>query len=141
MNNQPTQPGKLPEEVQKNIEAKALSYLESLYDKGYVVERLKDPGNAPNDWFRILSAHKNGQREYAEKWWEVSKENKKLKEIYASDLENTRRLLVQNQSLQQENEKLKAALEWIKTYGPVDKLTVQFIDKALASYGKEGQNG
>lgn len=30
------------------------------------------------------------------------------------------------------------ALEWIKTYGPVDELTVKFIDKALEQWeGKE----
>jgi len=35
------------------------------------------------------------------------------------------------------------ALEWIKTYGPIDALTVKFIDKALADYAgeKEGADG
>lgn len=28
-------------------------------------------------------------------------------------------------------QKLAEALEWIKTYGPVDDLTIKFIDKAL----------
>lgn len=30
------------------------------------------------------------------------------------------------------------ALEWIKTYGPVDELTVRFIDKALEQWKEVG---
>src|SRR5688572_14088642 len=30
------------------------------------------------------------------------------------------------------------ALEWIKTYGPCDSLTVKFIDNALAKYKEVG---
>ena len=37
-------------------------------------------------------------------------------------------------------EYLIPALEWIKTYGPCDDLTVKFIDNALAKY-KEVGNG
>jgi hypothetical protein len=37
-------------------------------------------------------------------------------------------------------EHLIPALEWIKTYGPCDAITVKFIDNALAKY-KEVTNG
>jgi hypothetical protein len=40
-------------------------------------------------------------------------------------------------------EGLVTALEWIKTYGPCDDLTVKFIDKSIATYNgkKEVTNG
>jgi len=37
-------------------------------------------------------------------------------------------------------EHLIPALEWIKTYGPCDALTIKFIDKAIGKY-KEVENG
>jgi len=33
------------------------------------------------------------------------------------------------------------ALEWFKTYGPCDALTVKFIDNALAKYKEVGNEG
>lgn len=36
-------------------------------------------------------------------------------------------------------QKMADALEWIKTYGPVDDLTVKFIDKTLNEWNGTGK--
>lgn len=120
MSNQPTQPGKLPEEVQKKIAKQARMFASTLT-------------RAYDDVHKVLT-------EWAEKWWEEKQSKEAFQDLASHTGELLNKAVSERNAVQQENVKLKAALKEItkqETYYHV----VEIASKALASGGKEVENG
>ena len=115
---------KLPADVQHKIEKDA----ELFADKEF-----PDYHKQPRMYDVCESSYEAGATEWAEKWWE----EKRAKEGTALILQFRMQELAQ---LREENERLRAALEEITKQDNYYDV-IEIASKALASVGKEGEDG
>ncbi len=135
----------LPAEVKQVIIDDSLTYLASLYTEGYVNERYQDGTlSIPHEWKTIRKAHQAGATEWAQ--WKVKYDEQAGQKLATEVVLNERvanlvKLQVEFRELKERSDKMEAALEFIKRYGPTDALTIKHIDKVLSSWkGKEVDN-